>query len=268
MKNNYLVLISVAVMVFSLIGTSMAGIDVVGAIIRADIAPGDHFNAKSTISIASSDKPMDFNVTMAGFGQSTDGGSIELGPSQQTSFMPSFLTVTPNKFHLEPGMNQTIIVDGTVPPDAKAGGKYALINLKSQPKGVSNVGISLAIDIPIELTITGGEPKVAGEITSLALADPATSQHQNGTAIFNNTGNYFYKIKSNSELKDDKGTVVASVDNPLGPLFLIPPNARKIDFKLAPEKPLAPGKYTLTATVSLEDGTVLATKDTSVEIKS
>jgi hypothetical protein len=268
MKNKYIVFILAALMTFSLLGTSMASISVGNAKIIADVAPGDHFSAESTISIGDSDKPLDFNVTMAGYGQSIDGLIIELDPSQQTSFMPSFLAVTPSSFHLEPGMKQAITFEGTVPSDAKAGGKYALVTIKSLPMGKSTVGVSLAINIPIELTITGDEPEETGEITSLTLADPATSQHQNVTAIFNNTGNYYYKMKSNAELKDDTGTVVASVDNPLYPLPLIPPNARRINFNLAPDKPLAPGEYTLTATVSLEDGTVLATKNTTVEIES
>ena len=127
--------------------------------------------------------------------------------------MANFLKVSPVSFHLDPGMNQILTVEGLVPSDANGGGKYALLNIKSKPTATtSNVAVAFAADVPIELNITTGEgPKETGEISSLSLSKPATATYQNVTAIFNNTGNYYYKIQSMAELKDGKGNVVETL---------------------------------------------------------
>ena len=65
-----------ALIVFSLIGTSMADINIVGAIIRADVAPGDQFKATTTVSLDKNDNPLDFTANMTGFGQSVNGSPI------------------------------------------------------------------------------------------------------------------------------------------------------------------------------------------------
>lgn len=273
MKLKFSGFIACALIFSCMIGTSMAGLSVTGTSIRADVAPGDHFVGKSIVGIDKTDKPTDFLVNVTGYGQTDNGGKENLGLSDQTSFMAPFLKPNPEKFHLEPGTEQAITVEGDVPSDIGDGGKYALMHIMTKPIESSSNGsggaiaVVLAINVPIELTIKGSDIKKAGEISNLSLLNPASAKYQNFTAILKNTGNYLYKIQSKAELKDSSGTVITNVTNPVDQIALIPPNSRRLNFKLAPTSALAPGKYSLTATVSLEDGTVLATKDTSIEIK-
>ena len=183
--------------------------------------------------------PLDLDVTLVGFGQSIDGTSIELDPSEQTQYMANFLKPSLNSLRAIPGRTENITLSGDVPNDIGSGGRFALLVVKSKPlETEANVGVALAVNIPVILTISGADQKMIGEITSLEPTDPITAEHQTFTAIFNNTGDYYYKIQSKADLKDSSGIVVANATNPVGSSSIVPPNARRIKFNLAPPSPL------------------------------
>ena len=85
--------------------------------------------------------------------------------------------------------------------------------------------------------------------------------------LFNNTGNcHFYPILD-ADVKDKDGNKVANVSVPRQSA-LLPGNSRLFNPVLDPETPLKPGTYSINATVSMDDCTVLASKVTSFAIKA
>jgi hypothetical protein len=270
MLKSKLLSISIAIIVLLLVaGLASAGLAVGGAILEKDIAPGEHLTHVIQVSTRASDLPMDIKVEVMGYGQSLDGTNIELNSSQDNGpySAKSFLKVSLESFHLEPGEVKQVTLEGDIPSDAKSGGRYALVNIHSLRMGNGTIGVILAVDVPIRLTINGSGTLDKGEIESLRLETPVSSKHLNLSLILNNTGNHHYRPQLEAIVKDKDGNLVANASTLLGyPLLPTYPRLFKLDIK--PESNLKPGKYYVDATVKTKDGSVLATKEIQFEIKS
>ncbi len=248
--------------------TTSAGLGVTGAIFEATVAPGEHISHKMIVNTEASDQPMDFVAEVVGFGRSLDGTTVEIDPELDTSLYTArpFLNVTPARFHLEPAGSREVILEGDVPTDVGEGGIYALVNIRSLPVGESNVGVVVAVDVPVRLTIANTKVLKTGEITSLSIDKPISAKEQNVALIFNNTGNYHYDALAEAVLRDAKGNVLANASTPLTFASIIPTTSRLFEIKLTPGNELLPGGYNIISTVRLEDGTVLATKGIDFKI--
>jgi hypothetical protein len=128
--------------------------------------------------------------------------------------------------------------------------------------GKGMVGFILAIDVPILLTITGSEVLNKGEIENFSLEQPVSAAKQTLSLLFKNTGNIHYYPTVKAVVKDKDGNIAANVTVP-SPISLLPTFTRLFKFDLNPETPLKPGKYNVNASVSLNDGTFLASKEVS-----
>lgn len=122
------------------------------------------------------------------------------------------------------------------------------------------------MDVLVLLKITGTELLKTGEITSLELQKPVTAEHQNVSLIFKNTGNYHYKARAKAVLMDDKGEIIANASTPLSFSSILPTMLREFKIPLIPGRKLSLGKYSINASVSLGDETVLATKEIDFKI--
>jgi len=155
-------------------------------------------------------------------------------------------------------------LEGRIPEDVGSGGRYAVVNIKTEPMGNGSVGVITAIDVPIMLTIKGSELIETGEITDTNVLD------DDGGLLFDlmfeNTGNHHYKASSVAVIKDVNGEVVAEASTPLEVSSILPENVRQFKIQLDPEANLAPGTYTVEATVIHEDGTVLDTEEATFEV--
>jgi hypothetical protein len=128
-----------------------------------------------------------------------------------------------------------------------------------------NVGVAVAINSLVRLTISGTELLRKGEITDLRIEDPSSCEHQNISLIFKNTGNYHYKACAKAALKDEEGNLLANSSSPLSSNII--PSASRIFFmSLAPGKKLQPGTYCISAVVEQEDGSVVAAKEVETKI--
>jgi hypothetical protein len=103
-----------------------------------------------------------------------------------------------------------------------SGGRYALISVHSPASGdealgsEGMVGVAVAINSLVRLTISGTELQRTGEIADLSTAGPSNAQNQNISLIFKNTGNYHYKAQAEAALKDKaKAICFASSQTPL-----------------------------------------------------
>jgi hypothetical protein len=247
---------------------ALAGLGVSGVILMADVNPGQSITHEIIVDSDQTDSPMDLVAEVVGFGQSLDGANIELPPEEDLSPYSArpFLKVAPASFHLEPGISQKVVLEGTVPQDVGSGGRYALVSIHSKPMGNGNVGVSLAMDVLVALKIAGTDLQKTGEITSLELLKPVTAEHQNVSLIFKNTGNYHYKAYAEAVLSNNDGEVITNASTPLSFSSVLPTMLREFKIPLSPEKKLSPGRYNVNASVSLEDGTVLATKEIDFKI--
>lgn len=268
MKIRAVCLIWILASILLAIGTASASLDVSGAIFEATVSPGQHINHTMIVNTEASDQPMDFVVEVMGFGRSLDGATAEIKSDQDTSPYSArpFLRVSPSSFHLEPAGIKEIVLEGVVPSDVGEGGRYALVNIRSLPMGKGTVGVAVAVDVPVRLTIADTKLVKTGEITSLSLDKPLSRKGQNISLIFNNTGNYHYIALAEAVLEDRKGNILANASTPLTFSSIIPRTSRLFKISLIPRSELIPGSYDINSTVKLEDGTVLATKEIGFEI--
>lgn len=240
-----------------------ASIGVSGSILQKTVNPGQNITHVMTVELNKSDQPMDMEVEVMGFGQTLSGGYRGLSAEQDTSPFSArpFLNVSPDKFHIEPGTSEKVILTGTVPLDVGDGTRYALVNIRSLSSSKNRtVGVAVAFNVPVALKIRDSEFKMAGEITNLSVSGTDVA------ILFKNIGNTNYNAMAAVVFKDEQGNVAANVTSPLTFSSIIPEATRLFGLSLKPENRLKPGEYTVNATVALKNGTVLAGKEIRIEI--
>lgn len=248
-----------------------SGLGVEGVIFEADASPGQHVEHEMTVSLRENEAPIDLQVDIHDWGQALDGSNQELEDGTKSSYSAKgFLKASPASFHLEPGGSQKVLVEGDIPEDVGSGGRYALISIHSlvpreEEESGGSVGVAVAINALVRLTISGTELSRIGEITDMNIECPTSSEHQNISLTFNNTGNYHYKALAKADLKDKEGNLLASSSSPLSS-NIIPSVARIFSICLTPEKTLDPGTYSISAIVEDEEGSALASKETEIGI--
>jgi P pilus assembly chaperone PapD len=253
------------------LGPTLAAISVDQSILASDVDPGQHIKHEIIMKSSNKSNSMDFLAALVGFGQTPEGGNLEIDAENDTSSYSarSFFTITPTSFHLEPGDSQKLILEGDIPSDVGEGGRFAMVNIHSVPSSNqtgSSVGLSIGLNVDILLMIKATQKIETGEITNVELSNPISSKQQNVSVTFKNTGNYYYKAQAKADLKDKDGNVLAKVSTPLSFSSIIPPNSRLFDFALIPDNELKPGTYYISTTVNKEDGETLATNETSFEL--
>ncbi len=247
------------------------GLGVEGVIFEAEAAPGQHVEHEITVSLRDNEDPMDLQVDIQDWGQTLEGSNQEIEEGAVAGYSAKgFLKASPSSFHLEPGESRKVLVEGDIPEDVGSGGRYALISVHSLPTveeegSEGSVGVAVAINALVRLTISGTEISRKGEITDMRTEDPSEGR-QNISLIFKNTGNYHYKAYAKAALKDKEGNLLVNSSSPLSSNII--PSASRIFFlSLMPEKELLPGTYCISAKVEEDDGTVLAAKETEIKIK-
>lgn len=256
-------------LVFLILVSSVAsaGLGVSGAIIERKVDPGGAFAHEMTVSSDIASPPMDLAVDIMGMNQTIDGESIELNESEDASPFSAcqFLNANPSSFHLEPGQSQNVIVEGKIPPDAPPGGRYALINIHSHPIGSGTVGIIVAVEVPVRLTISGTGLIKSGTIEDLLLEEPSLSRQQNISLVLRNTGNCHYKARVHASLKDISGNVIIEASSPMSS-NIIAGASRIFRMAAATKEELKPGTYLVNATASLSSGSILDSKEIEFKI--
>jgi hypothetical protein len=251
-------------------GVASAGLGVSGSKLEKNVAPGDKFTHVMQVKTDPSDSPVNISVDIFGITQGDDGAIAELNASKDTSAYTArpFLKVSPTSFHLDPGKTQQVTLEVDIPNDVVgSGGKYALVKIRTLPVGTGMVGFSTGVYVPIRLTFNGAEILNKGEIESINLEKVKDEDKQILFVLLKNTGNHHYYPKLNATVKDKDGKIVANASVPRG-IALLPTYSRLFKPLLNSDTPLKPGTYDLNTTISMEDGTVLATKETSIEVKS
>jgi hypothetical protein len=245
-----------------------AGLTVSGGKYLGEIAPGTTYIHTITIKTDTTDTPIDVMVDLMGFGQGADLSYLEIPPAEDTGQYSarSFISIDPFSFTLKPGEAKMVKVKMAVPSDIGAGGRYAMINIHTNPVGTGTVSIASAFGVPVMVTIKGQPIIETGSISEIK----SVIKQDGKTAIvttFKNTGNHHYYGATNSvTVTDANGKQLASVT--LDPsLTAIIPEAT-VMFEAITPTPLQPGVYSVDSKVTLPNGTILDSKKMTVEVGS
>jgi hypothetical protein len=274
LKYGHLVLVAlVAVLLLALIATpafANPGMTVSNALVLANVSPGQTLTQVMTVSIGSNDPATTISIRVAGVQQSQEGGYILLNASDDTGPYSAreFVSVDKNSFHLEPGGSQDLTATIQVPQDVGAGGRYAIINISTQPvAGAGGIGIITAANVPVYLTIQDSQLVHTGKITELSIGNVTSGQPVEITTTFQNTGNHHYKVKGEVSIVNAQGQSLGNISIPVTNSSILPEMPRQLKASFVPSGELAAGTYTVYSKVMLEDGTMLDQANTTFEVK-
>jgi hypothetical protein len=247
--------------------TPAAALGVLGAKYSGSIAPGGTDTQVMTIDIGANDSPTDVVVGVAGFGQTPGGAYIPLNAADDLSpySARTFITLDNTTIHVEPGTTQGVTATISLPQNVGAGGRYAIIYIRSIPgKGAA---MSTAVDVPVFITVAGTTPTITGTITQVTTGAVTLGQPITVTTTFTNTGNYHYYAASNEvALTDANGNLVGNVSTTPMATAIIPGNT--VQFVAQPPvNNLKVGNYTVDSKVIL-NGQVLDEKTTTLTIQT
>jgi methionine-rich copper-binding protein CopC len=243
-----------------------SAIKVSGSKYVGSIAPGSSAVHTMTVSINPDDSPMDLTVDVLGFGQTPQQSNAGLSPEKDTSpySARTFITVSPQTFHLAPGGSQVVTATIAVPQNVGDGGRYAMINIRNAPLGNGTTLVITSISVPVVVTLTGTTTIQKGSITDVTVSDVVPGQPIKITTSLKNIGNYHYKVKNNVSVTDTSGAVVTTGGTDISVSSIMPTFIQNYIVNL--DTPLPPGTYIASSKVSSEDGTVLDTKTASFEV--
>jgi len=245
------------------------GLRVSGAICEGDVVPGNNYTHTMTISTRDTDPAMDIQVDVRGLGQSLEGACQALEAPEDTSpySARSFITLNNSSFHLEPGGSQVVVATIRIPGNATAGGRYAVIYVHTQPTGGGQVGIISAINVPVYLTIKDSQLIYEGKIIELSTSEAVSGEPVEILTMFQNTGNYYFKVKGEVTIKDTQGQILETISIPVTASAAVPGITRKLKATFIPQGELPLGNYSVQSRVMLEDGTLLDEASGSFEVK-
>jgi len=125
--------------------------------------------------------------------------------------------------------------------------------------------------IPVYITVKHSHLVHQGTISGFA-AKPATLPEGfdavSASFMLLNTGNHDYKFRTIMTATDNNGHIVGSWDQGLSLWTLLPDMSREVITALTPQIEMPPGEYSLTLSVSLEDGTLIARESTSFRLST
>jgi hypothetical protein len=266
LKQTTFAVLAALVMLFLVADTASAGLGVGGAIIENNITPGTHFKDSFRVLTKDSDPPMDIHVEIFGYGVSLEGTPIKLNATMDKSpySARTFINASNESFHLEPGGFKEIKLEGDIPSEVGSGGRYALAEIRSLPKGNATVGFALAIVVPIRLTISGSNITHKGEIENVTLEKPANNKRQKLAFMIKNTGNHHYKAKLNAVVLDKNGQMIFNATT-IQPYFIIPEADQIVRINIPSDTGINPSEDTVNATLMIENSTILDTKEMQIK---
>ena len=275
MRYNDMGLLAVLALLLLIFLPCTQAVIVSGVIFNPEVNAGEHVSHEITVSQKSTENATDLTIDLYDWNQTIDGSNIvgEEGSVKTPYSAKSFLNVTPSSIHLEPGSTKKILVEGDIPADTSPGGRYAIVSIMDSPKlagkGEGTAGlVSVVVGYKALIMIkVRGDILQTAEITDLSVEKPISPKQQNVTMTLKNTGNFHYKPDIGLAIKDKNGNTLAN-DTLVANSSIIPPFSHNFRLSLKPENGLEPGKYLISARVSLKDGTKIASKEMEIEIKT
>lgn len=230
---------------------ALAGLRVSNAKLEADGSPGEVISHTMSVGIRETDAPMDIAVEVR-----------DLGEYSATSF----IAIDNPSFHLESGESQEVIATITIPADVGDGGRYAIIGIKQKPPPGEGVGIMVAVDVLVRLTIKDSHLVHEGKIAELTAGKAVSGQPVDILTTFQNTGNHHFKVSGEVTVTDAWGKVLDTIYMSLTASPVIPSLSTQLKAMFIPQGELPLGVYSIKSKVMLEDGTLLDEAEGSFEV--
>lgn len=231
-----------------------------------DMTVGTGENNLPSITVRNdSEKPVDFEVKLAGYGQATDGNTQVLEPDTNPLSALEYIRFDPAQFHLEPGASQNIEVSASVPEDA-SGGRYAIVLVIGRPAADEPITTISRLGVLVRLTVDGSRLIQQGSIKHVGAGVIEPDKPIVMKVTYANEGNIHYKVRSVIAISDIDGNELEKVQS--NALLVLPGYSREISADWIPDRDLEPGKYNMMARVLLEDGTLIDESEGIFEVGS
>ena len=229
-----------------------------------DMLVSEGHNSLPSINVRNdSDKPVDFKVELAGYGQDIRGSTEVLEPDTNPLSALAYIKFDPAEFHLEPGQNQEVDLTVSI-PEGTDGGRYAILLVVASPKGEEAIKTVSRLGVLVRLTIAGSHLIQEG---SIKLIEPGRIEPNKPILIkvtYANEGNVHYKVQSRVTISNAQGDILGKVESKSA--LVLPGYSRELIAEWIPERDLQLGIYNMLVSVFLEDGTEIATASGSFEV--
>ena len=226
------------------------------------VPEGSHALPSITVS-NDSDKPMDFEVKLAGYGQGTSGSTEVLEPDTNPLSGVSYVSFDPAEFALEPGESQEIKLTVSIPQGID-GGRYAVVLVIATPGGDQPITTISRMGILVKLTVAGSQLVQQGSIEFIGSEPVESGEPIPIKVTYANEGNVHYEVQSSITIFDAHGDVLDVARTSWA--VVIPGYSRELVAEWIPGSDLDPGTYDAQASVYLEDGTLLDEAEGSFEV--
>lgn len=210
-----------------------------------------------------SDKPVDFKVELAGYGQDIRGSTEVLEPDTNPLSALAYIKFDPAEFYLEPGENQEVDLTVSI-PEGTEGGRYAIVLVVASPKGEEAIKTVSRLGVLIRLTIDGSHLIQEGSIKLIGSRPIEPDKPIPIKVTHANEGNVHYKVQSSVTISNAQGDILGKVESKS--VLVLPGYSRELIAEWIPDRDLEPGIYNALARVSLEDGTLLDEAEGSFEV--
>jgi hypothetical protein len=252
--------------------STSATITATPSVVAASVNPGSSTTATVTLHAG---VPLKVDITTQGLGQSAEDGSFTfLAPDQDSSphSARQAVAVSPSSFHMNAGENKQVSIAIALPTGPADGEHFALVRINGLPDGPGgNVGVGVALGVPVLLTLPGSPQTITGSLDQLAATGGIPGQAVTITGLVHNTGTIHYgqttnAIQQTATLRGANGGAIATATTTLTGNSLIPGFARTFSVDLQPADQLGAGTYTVDVAAALKDGTVLDQGSTTLTI--
>ena len=226
------------------------------------VPEGEHSLPSITVR-NDSDRPMDFEVELVGYGQGIGGSTEVLEPDTNPLSALPYIGFAPAGFYLEPGESQEVDLTVSVPAGTE-GGRYAVVLVVATPRDEEAIKTVSRLGVLVRLTIAGSDLIQEGSIESIGSEPVESGKPIPIRVTYANEGNVHYRVQSSVTIYDAQGAVLDIVRSRLA--VVLPGYSRELVAEWIPDRDLEPGTYNAVASVSLEDGTLLAEAEGSFEV--
>jgi hypothetical protein len=226
------------------------------------VPEGQHTLPSITVS-NDSDKPMDFEVKLAGYGQGTSGSTEVLEPDTNPLSAMSYISFDPAEFSLEPGESQEIDLTVSIPQGID-GGRYAVVLVIGTPGGDEPITTISRMGILVKLTIAGSQLVEQGSIEFIGSELVESGKPIPIEVTYANEGNVHCRVQGSVTVFDAQGDVLDIVRSSWA--VVLPGYSRDLVAEWIPGRDLDPGTYGAQASVYLEDGALLDEAEGSFEV--
>lgn len=233
-----------------------------GSMISRVVPRGESFTHTFTVQNAAGDSPMEILVEAGEFAQKLDGGYYLLPAGSPDARAPSaagFITdVELVSFELAPGPDgaREVQVDFSISPNTRPGTYYALINVQSDTVGGEQVGVVLAVNIPVVIHVPGLQRVEVGTIKDLYNEAPVSGEPVIIKTLYENRGNHHYKVRNAITIEDSTGKKAATGVSNITSSSVVPGYAYQFNLALEVPGTIEAGEYYILSEVFGEDGSL------------